>query len=802
MATARRLWPASSTGNNRNMNFSLDALEFYRLKELLARYVSTQAARFVLDELGPILDAAKLQEEHAITAEAMQYLREHRVPFNDIAFLPEAIEKLTVAGSVLEIVEIEAIQSFLSHTEGLRVRWKDARHDFPKLAQIGQRLPDFRELSKHLGRAVQNGEIDENYSPELRRIRRAMAAARARLTEKLGAILRSPAYSSQVQEQLITIRNGRFVIPVRTEQKRGVEGIIHGTSSSGATVFMEPLAVLEMNNEMVRLQDEEHAEIARILAELTDLIQASARPIQSAQSISAYLELVFAKARFGRDFDCVRPELSEGSILNLAKARHPLLEDNLRRENLTMTPVSLDMDASRKLLVISGPNAGGKTVVLKTTGLLALMAQSGIPVPADKATLPIFDRILADIGDLQSITNHLSTFSAHVLAIKSMLASAGNRSLILLDEIGSSTEPGEGAALARAVLEKFRQIGVFAIATTHYNRLKLYAETTPGVANAAMEFNEVTLEPTYRLIHGLSGASSGLKIAERLQLPQPVLEIAVRSLETADVEAAHYVEELRKRIVELEQEKARLERERKEFEDWKQRELDQLTAQHKQEIAKVEKKLERIVAEMSERASRELESVRDEGVKKFQKKLANAKAQATREVAREKEKVQLPANEPSPAVSPRALPVAEGGTVRVLSLAVTGKITAVKGNEAEILVGNMKLRRPLSDIEAVQTAPIPLPQNVRVNISTKQLEKNEINVVGRTVDEALELTDKFLDDAFLAQVNTIRIVHGMGTGALRHAISELLRSHPHVGRFESAQQSDGGRGVTIVTLRS
>jgi DNA mismatch repair protein MutS2 len=782
------------------MDFSLEALEFYRLKDLLGRYVSTLAARHLLDELGPMLDQEKLEAEHAITNEAVQYLREHRVPFNDIELLPEALEKLLVAGAVLEVPEIEAIQSFLSHVEGLRLRWKEEREAFPKLAAVGNRFPDLRELNKHLARAIQNGEVDENYSPELRRIRRALSTTRARLTEKLESILRSPAYATQLQDELVTVRNGRFVIPVRTEQKRAVEGIVHGSSSSGATVFMEPLAVLEMNNEWVRLQDEERAEIARILAELTDLIQASSALIEAARSLSAYLELVFAKARFARDFDCVRPVFSRGALLSLIKARHPLLEDNLRRENSSMTPVSLDMDSNRRILVISGPNAGGKTIVLKTTGLLALMAQAGIPVPAEEATVPIFDRVLADIGDQQSITNHLSTFSAHVLAIKSMIESATAQSLILLDEIGSSTEPGEGAALARAVLEQLREIGALTIATTHYNRLKLYAQTSSGVANAAMEFNEITLQPTYRLIHGLSGASSGLKIAERLQLPKKILAAAVGFLDSADIEAAHYVEELRLRITDLEQEKSRLEKERREFDEWKQKELDQLTTQHKEEITRVEKKLERIVQEMSDRAARDLESVKDESAKKaFQKKLASAKAQATRDVGREKEKFEP---QPGAALSQKSIAAAaEGGLVRVLSLGVTGRVTSLKNQEAEVLVGNIKLRRPISDLEVVEHAPIKLPENVRVNISTKQLEKNEINVVGRKVDEAVELTDKFLDDAFLAQVNTIRIVHGMGTGALRQAISELLSHHPHVSHFESAPHAEGGRGVTVVTLR-
>src|SRR6185503_9377408 len=350
MVLALQSSPVLSTGSNA-MDFSLDALEYYRLKELLGRYVSTLAARHALDELTPILDEDKLDAEHAVTAEAMQYLREHRVPFNDIALLPQALDKLTITGSVLEVGEIEAIQSFLSHTEGLRVRWREEREKFPKLAQSAQRLPDLRQLSNQLGRAIRNGEIDENYSPELRRIRKAIAIARARLTDKLESILRSPAYSSQLQEEFITIRNGRFVIPVRTEQKRTVDGIIHGTSSSGATVFMEPLAVLEMNNELVRLHEAEFREVARILAELTDRIQTSTPQLTQARTLHSQIELTFAKARFGREFDCGRPVFSTGPLLSLIKARHPLLEDNLRREGRQIAAVSLDLDATRRILV-------------------------------------------------------------------------------------------------------------------------------------------------------------------------------------------------------------------------------------------------------------------------------------------------------------------------------------------------------------------------------------------------------------------------------------------------------------------
>jgi DNA mismatch repair protein MutS2 len=429
------------------------------------------------------------------------------------------------------------------------------------------------------------------------------------------------------------------------------------------------------------------------------------------------------------------------------------------------------------------------------------MAQSGVPVPADEASLPVFDHVLADIGDQQPITNHLSTFSAHVLAIKSMLETASARSLILLDEIGSSTEPGEGAALARAVLEQFREVGALTIATTHYNRLKLYAETSPGVANAAMEFNEITLEPTYRLIHGLAGASSGLKIAERLRLPAPLLQSAAGYLDLADAEAAHYVEELRRRITDLESEKSHLETERREFDSWKKREFDQLTAQHKEEIARVEKKLERIVQDMSDRAARELESVRDDSVRRYQRKLANVKAQASSEIRREREKISEPETRSveTPAL-PAAAPV-EGSLVRVVSLGVTGSVTSIRENEAEVMVGNIKLRRPLADLEVIEVRHPKVPQGVHLNITSKQLERNEINLVGCKVDEAVDRADKFLDDAFLAQMLEVRIVHGSGTGALRQAISELLKSHPHVARFSEAPHKEGGRGVTVVTLR-
>jgi len=784
------------------MNASLHALEFERLKSLLARYVSTDAAKLLLEQVTPSTDLAELDAEHTLVAEAMNYLRVQRVPFNDVPFLSGALEKLAVSGSSLEIGEIEAIQTFLGQIEGLRIRWKEEAEAFPKLAQKASRLPDLRDLAKHLGRAVHDGEVDERYSPELSRLRRAIETTRSRVTSKLESMLRSPDYAGQLQEQFVTVRNGRFVIPVRTDQKRGVEGIVHGTSSSGATVFMEPLAVLEMNNELVRLHEAEFQEVARILAELTQKIQLSTPQLSSAHTLHSQIELTFAKGRFGREFNCGRPAFSTGGLLSLIKARHPLLEDQLRKEGRSIAPVSLDLDNMRRILVISGPNAGGKTVVLKTVGLLALMAQSGVPVPADEATLPICDQILADIGDQQSIANHLSTFSAHVLSIKAMLESATPRSLILLDEIGSSTEPGEGAALGKAVLERFRQIGCLAIATTHYNRLKVYAETTQNVANAAMEFNEQTLEPTYKLLHGLAGASSGLKIAERLQMPASVLKDATSFLDTGEADVALYVEELRRRITDLESEKAAFEAHRKEFDTLKERELAALERQHRDEIARVERRVDQIAKEMSDRAAKEFSALQDEVLrKKYQKKLDTVKVQASAQIRQEKEK--LAEHKPAPySETPKARqPAEKGSKVRVESLGVTGVVLGIYGNEAEILVGNIRMRRSLEDLDVIEAAGLKLPAGVYLNVSKSEDVSTEINLLGCTVDEATSRTDKFLDEAFLAQIPQVRIVHGMGTGALRNAISDLLKSHPHVTAFEFASQNQGGRGVTIATLR-
>jgi len=775
------------------MDFALEPLEYDRLKALLGRYLSGPAARELLGAMAPSTDREALEARHALVAEAMAYLRDRTIRFPEIPALPAVLERLGPGGITLAIPEIEAVQDLVADIVGLKAGWGELGREFPLLAREFRRLPDVGALGILLGRAVRGGEIQEDFSPGLKRLRRDLEVARARLDRKLQAILKKAAGSGQLQDELVTIRNGRFVIPVRAEQQRSVPGVVHGSSSSGATVFMEPLETLEMNNDLVRIAEEEEREIARILGELTDAIQERREDVGVAVGVRGELELLFGVARWGRDFDCVTPRFSRGEIW-LRSARHPLLEDRLRSAGERVVPLNLDMDAGERVLVISGPNAGGKTVVLKTLGLFSLMAQSGLPVPASDARVPLADRVLADIGDRQSIANQLSTFSAHVLEISRMAEAAGPDSLILLDEIGSSTEPAEGAALGIAVLEHFRKARARTVATTHYNRLKMYAETTGGVRNAAMAFDEETLEPTYALVHGLAGPSSGLKIAGRLHLRKEILDEAWSSLDTGEIDAARFVEELKARIADLEAETARLGDERRGFEAWKDEMIARIETERTRQLADLERRLDELVDDIRRRAEDSLRASGSDAGRRLDRMLDRARREARQTLRSE-----VLATETGPAPAEPA-GVTAGSRVKVLSLGVEGVVLEVRGHQAEVSVGRMKVQRPFEDLEVVEVPALRLPVNVEFDSGRKDDAPSELNVIGCSRDEALERLDKFLDDAILTGFPSVRVIHGTGRGILRRAVAGFLETHPHVSGFETAPPEQGGAGVTIVGL--
>jgi DNA mismatch repair protein MutS2 len=482
-------------------------LEFDRLKEILAGYSTCASGHRAIDALIPGQDVLALGREFALIGEAVAYLRPGaELGFGSLADPDFWLERLAVSASVLAVEEFLAATTLMDAVQSVRDTFKPDGPNHPQLTMKSAALADFRHLATAIRRAIlPNGEISDDASPQLRRIRVNIGQGRDKIRRSLESIL---ARSGSTAEDYVTLRGDRFVIPVRASDRRAVPGVVHGASATGQTVFVEPLEAIDLNNRLVQLSEEELVEISRILAELTARLRGDRGPLAYAAQEIAHLDSIFARARFARALDCVMPSFSSGNFLRLDSARNPVLEAKLRPLGRKAIPLSLTLGGDETVMVISGPNTGGKTVALKSVGLAALSAQSGIPVAADRAEMPVFDHVLADIGDEQSIAADLSTFSAHVMNLKSMLETATDRSLILVDEMGTGTAPEEGAALAVALLEEFRNLRALTIATTHHDRLKSYASTTPSIVNAAMEFDQENLRPTYRLLVGVPGTSS------------------------------------------------------------------------------------------------------------------------------------------------------------------------------------------------------------------------------------------------------------------------------------------------------
>jgi len=518
-----------------------DVLEFDKLRELLRLRTTCVLGKRAIDALEPGTDRAGLESAFAYIREAREWLRaERELGFGGVADPQQWLEHIEGPGVVLDAAQLLDAASLLETAGWLRQQFREEAAKFPLLAARTTALADFWDALAAIRRCVlPNREISDDASSALRRIRGSIAQTRDSIQKTLKQILR--ARNAEAGEDYVTLRNDRFVIPVRAENRRSVPGIVHGSSGTGQTVFLEPFETVETNNQLVQLAEEEAAEILRILRELTERLQRLRVPLIAAAETISELDSVFARARFARDFDAAMPEFTAQSELRLQAARHPVLEDKLRREDRAIVPMSLALGGDERVLVISGPNTGGKTVALKTTGIAVLSAQSGIPVAAQRAMLPLFDCVLVDIGDEQSIAADLSTFSSHVLNLKSMLQAATPQSLVLADEMGTGTAPEEGAALAVALLDEFRAKNCIVLATTHHDRLKAYASTTPGVVNAAVEFDDVNLRPTYRLMVGVPGGSSGIAIAQRLGLAEPIIERARALLTPESREAADLI---------------------------------------------------------------------------------------------------------------------------------------------------------------------------------------------------------------------------------------------------------------------
>jgi DNA mismatch repair protein MutS2 len=832
---------------------SARVLELPLFLELLRGYAQSPLGQQRIDSLEPCDDRVWIEWQQGLTSEIGNFLRSGgRFDFSGLYDPAVLLDKSRIHGAILDSLEIRDLLLILERAEEWRsivlnppsgfraqppsnsspVNTFTGGNPWPAVSQLSAGMADFGELLRFFrNKIAPDGTLDDRASPELVRIRREIEKQKRTIQDSLRSFLRRLAGEGTVQDELVTIRGERFVIPVKSEQKRRVQGVVHGVSSSGQTVFVEPLETIDQNNELVRLVEEEQEETRRILVEMTRRLGERAVEIRQAIDVLAELELQFAKARFSADYQCVparilgSPQVQASapgsgspvvpSSLVLRAARHPLLERNLRARNGSIVPITVELEAQYRQLVITGPNTGGKTVALKTVGLLALMAQAGVPVPAERAELPVFSDVLADIGDYQSIEQNLSTFSAHVTNIDFIARTAGPGSLVLLDELGSATDPEEGAALAVAIAEQFRRLEALSVISTHHTSLKVYAANASGVLNAAVGFNEQTLQPTYDLQLGVPGASSGINIAQRLGLQHEIVERARERMGTQTRDISNFLDQLHSGLRQVESERAALRLRELEVEREKQRLNLEGLKEQKQRIRELDQKLESLLRDFEYRIRQAIAEVQDRAAATKLSKDADRRIARLRREFREQFDQSVVAHTTGADrgdvhAQPHILQVLEGDTVKLKSL---GRAAIVRrklpGDQLEIEAGIMKMRVPLDDVaEVISRAsnnPVAAARSKGVSVRLENDDLNaptEINVIGQNVDDATRVVEKFVDRAFLAGLPRVRIVHGSGMGILRKALRAYLQSHPHVATVSEPSQNEGGAGATVVDLRT
>lgn len=793
-----------------------EILEFEKLRELLRGRSTCAPGKRALDALQFSRDRARLEKGFALIREAREWLRAGKeLGFGALADPEIWLAKIEGPGTVLEAGEFLDVASLLETASWLRQQFREDEDKFPLLAARAESVIDFRDVLGLIRRAIlPTGEISDDASPELRKIRANILQTRDSIQKSLKQILR--ARNAGAGEDYVTLWNERFVIPVRAEQRRGVQGIVHGASGTGQTVFVEPLETVEANNQLVQFSEEEAAEIFRILRGLTERLRMVRGPLVSAVETIAELDGAFARARFARDFDCAIPEFSTDADLQFVALRHPVLEDKLRKENRPIVPMTLALGGDQKLLVISGPNTGGKTVALKSTGMAALSAQCGIPVAAQKAVLPLFDRVLVDIGDEQSIAADLSTFSSHMLNLKSILESATHDSLVLVDEMGTGTAPEEGAALAVALLDELKTKNCFVLATTHHDRLKTYAATASSVVNAAVEFDEVNLRPTYRLTVGVPGGSSGIAIAKRLGLAPQIIERARELMEPESLEAAGLIAYLHRTRDELDRLQTQMTEERHALEEERKKLRSEWLGRQQKRIAELELQFAEMQKRFEQNVASVVEAVKDRELRAQLEKSSRRKLQDVRSSAKEDlnaavvqtiSESRADLGVTSAELQPVAADALQAGAkIRVRGFAKPLIFRRLDGNSAEVEAGPLRMKVALDEITGIEGAAA-----ARVTASSGSSLKSapressaasEINVIGMTVEQATELVDKFLDDAALAHLPQVRIIHGHGTGALRKGLAEYLKTQPLVAKASFENEEHGGKAITVVELRT
>jgi len=813
----------------------LQVLEFTRIVDVVRGCAATPLGADRLAQLRPQSDPRKVAQLLAATSEGVR--------FNELAGgfalsassdLGVILAQMAIEGRAIEPIRLLALADFLECVETTREAIRRTDGHFPTLKGLAEGGAAFRsEIAETRHKIEPSGEVSDNASPELKGIRERLRRQRSRLKGTLESFLRNKDTSKYLQDQIVTDRNGRFVLVVRAEHRMSIPGIVHGSSSSGASLFLEPLSTIEINNEVVALEQQEAEEVRRILLHLADLYRRRALDLHRTIEMATELDVIQAKARFSAIVSGVEPVLSPDGAFELLAARHPLLmpavtsrlDDQAResgeRKDADPVPVDIKLLPETTVLVITGPNTGGKTVALKTAGLLALMAQSGLHVPAAGGSrVPVFRSIYADIGDEQSIAASLSTFSWHMTNIVQVDRSLALPALVLLDEVGAGTDPIEGGALGLAIVDHLRRRGAHVVATTHYEQLKSYAATTPGVVCAAFGFNAGNFAPTYTLNYGTPGRSLALEIAGRLGLNPEILDHARENISAREAQLAEHLAKIDSDIRNLDHERRLVARERdaigesetrmrtreqalKDKEDRLRHradeEIETQVRTARQEIDKVVDDLRRQIDKLTEEANRR--ALHGRSIPAAEAGTARSDARAALEHVADRLRGAEPAvaDEPASGGAPRI-----GDRVLLRTLGMEGRVTGIHDDDVEIDVRGKRMRAHANDVRVLGgPAPAAAPARVNVNVQLQAREglTTEINVIGCSVDEALTRVERFLDGLLLTEERQVRIIHGHGTGQLRRAIGEFLARHPLVTTHQPAPHEHGGGGVTVAELK-
>lgn len=779
----------------------LKTLEYDKILAMLKERASCCISRELVDTMEPSGDFDTVERELKLTAEAETlFYKTGRSPVDDFPDMRHCLERMHAA-LFLSTGELLGIASCLKAARIAKDILAKEVGEESYLYNLAGLLITHRSAEEEINRCIINeDEIFDGASPALARIRRAMRLANEKVREKLNSMIRSTAYQKYLQEPIITIRNGRFVIPVKQEYRQQVPGLIHDQSSSGATLFIEPSAVVELGNEYKKLLAEEADEIERILTELTAMLAPYADEIREDLNIMGQIDLVFAKAKLSRELNAVMPRLNRNNYVRIVRGRHPLISSD------RVVPIDIWIGSDYRSLIITGPNTGGKTVTLKIVGLFALMVQSGIFVPANEGSeFPVFEHIYADIGDEQSIEQSLSTFSSHMKNIVGILDKADENSLVLLDELGAGTDPIEGAALAMSILEELNDRHCICVSTTHYSEIKAFAMTHEGMENASMEFDIDRLCPTYRLYIGIPGKSNAFEISSRLGLPSSIIDKAKSFLKGEDVRFEDIISSAQSQRRIAEEERKMAEEARTELEKLRadaERERKKLDEDRNRLQVKAKEDAKRIVADTKREMEKLIVEIRS--IKDIDRSAADRVIQAARDTLRatetavnEKEAIKKEDNTKPPKT------VRAGDTVNIVTLDQKATVLSAPDSKGEVMVqaGVMKLNVKLKDIRLIEEKKAAAPTSGKVGLGAGKQVGLELDVRGMLVDEANIIVDRYLDDAYNAGLSEVNIIHGKGTGALRAGVQAFLKRHPLVKGYRMGSYGEGDAGVTVVTLK-